>query len=225
MRVLYVLTFTSAALAAVGGAAAAPLISRSQATQIARSSNLRATDVPGYEQAPSSNPASEDIWGGRRYARCAKRKAYGRELADVMSPSFERSAPGQFDALGSEVEVMPKESLAAADISIAKSGLGQRCMKREMLRLKPADVELQNFTVNRLSGFNSGVAYRIKMAVTSQGVTFPIYADVFAFAEREVEGSAFFISGPNPPNRADENHLVNQVLTRVDKQVFKNEIF
>jgi hypothetical protein len=225
MRVALIVAVLSTVLAAVGGAVAAPLITRSQATQIARSSNLRTSDVPGYQQAPNSNPAGEDIWGGRRYARCANRKAYGKPLADVLSPSFERTVPGQSDALGSEVEVMPKESLAASDIAIAKSALGQRCMKREMLRLRPNGVALQNFTTNRLSGFNSGVAYRIKMAITSQGISFPIYADLFVFAEREVEGAAFFISGPKPPKRADENHLVNQVLTRVDKQVYKNEIF
>src|SRR2546430_362503 len=196
MRVAFILATVSAVLAAVGGAAAAPLISRSQAMQIARSSNLRATDAPGYQQSATSNSAGEDIWGGRRYARCADRKAYGRDLADVMSPSFERTVPGQFDALGSEVEVMPKESMAASDIAIAKSKLGQRCIKREMLRPKPADVALQNVTVNRLSGFNNGIATRIKMMVTSQGITFPIYADLFVFAERAVEGAVFFISGP-----------------------------
>jgi hypothetical protein len=175
--------------------------------------------------APSTNSRAEDIWGGGRYAQCAKRKAYGRELADVVSPSFEHDSPDRFDTVGSEVEVMPNSNLAAKDIAIAKSKLGQRCLKREMLRFKPDNVNLDNFDAKRLSGFNNGVAYRIKMTVTAQGVQVPIYIDLFAFAEREVEGAVYFISGPTPPNRSDENKLVNTVLTRVDKQVYKNDIF
>ena len=215
-----------ACLALAGSAFAVPAMTRSRAAQIARSSNLKASDLSSdFSATPSSSSPGEDIWGGRRYARCANRKAYGKALADVLSASFERSAPGQFDAVGSEVEVMPNESLAQADIAIAKSKLGQRCGKREMTRLKPPGVTLNGFAVSRLGGFNNGVAYRIKMTVTSNNQTFPIYADLFAFAERQVEGALYFISGPNAPNRGFENNLVNTVLTRVDNQVYKNEIF
>jgi hypothetical protein len=214
----------AAVLATCGVAAAHPLMSRSAAGQLARSSNLKASDAPGFDATPSAQAPGYDLWGGSRYARCANRKGYGKDLADVLSPSFERDAPGQFDAFGSEVMVMSKESFAQQDLAIAKSKLGQRCIKREMTRLKPQGVALDNFNVNRLGGFNNGVAYRIKMIVTTQGVQVPIYADLFVFAERQVEGSVFFISGPNPPTRSDENHYVNLVQTRVDKQVYKNDV-
>jgi hypothetical protein len=206
-------------------AVARPLMTRSDAARIAQSSNLTAADMPGYTVTPATQSRGEDIWGGSRYARCAKRKAYGRDLADVVSPTFERESPGRYDAVGSEVEVMPNSQLAAKDIAIAKSKLGQRCLKREMLRFKPPNLNLDNFSAKRLSGFNNGVAYRIKLTVTDQGMQVPIYIDIFAFAEREAEGAVFFIAGPTPPNRSDENHLVNTVLTRVDKQVYKNDIF
>jgi hypothetical protein len=225
MRVLGLAGIVAVTLAVTAVAVARPSMSRSQAAKIARSSNLKASDLPGWDMTRSSNSAAEDIWGGGRYARCAKRKAYGRELADIVSPGFQRETPDQYDAVGSEVEVMPTAQLAAKDIAIAKSSLGQRCIKREMLRFKPSNVELANFNASRISGFNNGVAYRVKMMVTVEGTQVPIYVDQFAFAEREAEGAVFFISGPNPPNRSDENHLVNTVLTRVDKQVFKDEIF
>jgi hypothetical protein len=225
MRVLGLAALLSISLTAAGVAVARPLMSRSEAGRIARSSNLKAGDLPGYNATPATQARGEDIWGGSSYARCTKRKAYGKELADVTSPSFERETPDRFDAVGSEVEVMPNSRLAAKDIAIAKSALGQRCLKREMLRFKPENVELANFDASRLSGFNNGVAYRIKMTVDVDGTQVSIYADLFAFAEREAEGAVFFIGGPTPPNRGEENHLVNTVLTRVDRQVYKNEIF
>src|SRR3954454_17864329 len=124
MRLLSLVTLV-VCLAVDAVAGARPLISRSEAGRIARSSQLKASDAPAdYKSSASSNGPGEDIWGGRRYARCASRKAYGKDIADVLSPSFERGANGQFDAVGSEVEVMPKESLAANDIAIAKSTLG-----------------------------------------------------------------------------------------------------
>jgi hypothetical protein len=223
MRVLGLAALLVIALATA--AVAHPLMSRSQAAKIARSSNLKASDLPGWDMARSTNSAAEDIWGGGRYARCAKRKAYGRELADVVSPSFQRESPDRFDTVGSEVEVMPNAQLAARDLAIAKSSLGQRCLKREILRFKPKNVQVDNFDASKLSGFNDGVAYRIKMTVTVDGQAVPIFIDFFGFAEREAEGAVFFISGPTPMNRSDENHLVNTVLTRVDKQVFQDEIF
>jgi hypothetical protein len=225
MRALGLVALVSISLTAAAVAVARPLMSRSEAAKIARSSNLKASDVADYNVTPTTNSRGEDIWGGSRYARCAKRKAYGKELADVNSPLFQRDQADRSDAVGSEVEVMPNSQLAAKDIAIAKSKLGQRCLEREMVRFKPDNVALDNFNVNRLSGFNNGVAYRIKMTVTVEGAQVPIYVDMFAFAEREAEGAVYFISGPTPPNRSDENHLVNTVLTRVDKQVFKDEIF
>ena len=225
MRVLGLVGLAAVTLAVAAIAVASPAMTRSQAAKIARSSNLKAGDLPGWDMAPSTNSAAEDIWGGGRYARCAKRKAYGRELADVLSPSFQRESPDRFDAVGSEVEVMPNARLAARDLAIAKSSLGQRCLKREILRFKPKNVQVDNFDASRLSGFNNGVAYRIKMSVTVDGQSVPMFIDFFAFAEREAEGAVFFIGGPTPPNRSDENHVVNTVLTRIDKQVFKDEIF
>jgi hypothetical protein len=225
MRALGLLALVSVSLTAAAAALARPLMGRSEAAKIARSSNLKASDLPGWDMTPSTNSRAEDIWGGGRYARCAKRKAYGRELADVISPSFQRESPDRFDTVGSEVEVMPNAQLAARDLAIAKSSRGQRCLKREMLRFKPENVEVDNFDASRLSGFNNGVAYRIKMSVTVDGQQVPIFVDFFAFAEREAEGAVFFIGGPTPPNRSDENHLVNTVLTRVDKQVYRDEIF
>jgi hypothetical protein len=224
MRSFLVLALIST-VALTGVAIARPLMSRSEAVKLARSSVLRVGDLPGYASEPSSPSPGEDIWGGRRYARCANRNAYGRALADVMSPSFQREGPTQLDAVGSEVEVMPKAAFAAKDLAIAKSRLGQRCLKRELLRLKPRGVELDSFTFKRLAGFNNGVAYRIKMIVTGDRGEIPIYADIFAFAERDVEGAVFFISAPSAPKRSDEDHALNIVQTRVDKQVYKNDIF
>jgi hypothetical protein len=225
VRTFWVLALVSM-LAVTSVAVARPLMSRSEAAKVARSSGLRAGDLPGFESSPSSPTPGEDIWGGRRYARCANRKAYGKALADVTSPTFDRASTTQFDAVGSEVEVMPNESLAASDLAIAKSKLGRRCLEREMQRLKPQGVELDRFTMTRLGGFNNGVAYRIKMLVAADdGEIVPIYADVFAWAERQVEGAVFFVSGPAAPTRSDENRVLGIVQTRVDRQVYKDEIF
>src|SRR3954451_24255585 len=192
MRPVLVVALISVVAIGAGAAVARPAMTRSQAAKIARTSNLKASDRAGYDASPSSPSPGEDIWGGRRYARCANRKAYGKDIADRMSPTFEHTTSDQFNLVASEVEVMPRQALAAKDIRIAKSSLGRKCLRRELVRLKQSNSELQSFNVSRLGGFNNGVAYRMKMVVKSQGIEFPYYIDLFAFAEREVEGAVVF---------------------------------
>src|SRR3954453_4969860 len=101
MRVMGLAALVLIILAAATAAVARPLMTRSHAAQIARSSNLKAGDLPGYDLTPAPPASGKNIWGGSRYAHCAKRKAYGKDLADVISPSFGRDTPGRFDAVGS----------------------------------------------------------------------------------------------------------------------------
>jgi hypothetical protein len=184
-----------AAVAAIAGlalavalpAAARPLMTGSEAVKVARAVNLTADDVPGFTvSAPSQTPGG-DLWGGRRYARCTGRKALGRALADIQA-TFERKTADGYEAVGSEVEVMPNAALVNKDIAIGKSPRGRRCLLAELRATKPADVKLVSAKLTPLKpGLKSGVALRLTLVLESRGVRFPFYTDVLVIGKQNVE--------------------------------------
>jgi hypothetical protein len=222
-----------AAVAAIAGlalavalpAAARPLMTRSEAVKLARAVNLTADDVPGFRASAPSQTAGVDLWGGRRYARCSGRKALGRALADVQA-NFERKTADGYEAIGSEVEVMPNAALVRKDIAIAKSARGRRCLLAELRATTPSDVKLVSAKLTPLKpGIKAGVALRLTLVLESQGVRFPFYTDVLVIGKENVETAVVFISTPNSGSRTDEDHYLNIVETRLDGQLYKDTIF
>jgi hypothetical protein len=216
----------AAALLAAAPAAARPAMTKSEAVRIAKAVNLTADDVPsGYTQSGPTNTRGTDLWGGKLYARCSGRKALGRALADVESGAFERQSQGSYDAIGSEVELMPTVALARKDIAIAKSARGRRCLIAELRAGQPSDVKLISAKLTPLSpGIPGGVAMRLSLVGESQGIRFPFYTDVFAMRQRNVEAAVFFISAPDLPQRSDEDKYIDIVQTRLDAQLNPNTI-
>src|SRR4051794_14868546 len=211
----------AAALLAVAPAAARPLMTKSEARSLAKAVNLTAADVPaGYKSSGPSNSRGTDLWGGKRFARCSGRKALGRALADVDTGAFEHVTTGDYDAIGSEVEVMPNAALAKKDIAIVKSKRGRTCLLAELTATQPPGVKYVSAKVTQLSpGIPGGLAMRFTLVAESQGVRFPFYTDVFVIRQRNVEAAAIFLSSPGTHDRADEDKYVNIVQTRLNAQL------
>ena len=208
-------------LLAVTPVAARPLMTKSDAVQLAKAVNLTAADVPsGYENSGPSNGRGQDLWGGKRYARCSGRKGLGRALADVQSGAFEHITDGAYDAIGSEVEVMPNAALAKQDIAIAKSKRGRKCLIAELNATQPPGVGFVSAKITMLSpGIPGGLAMRIKLVAESQGVRFPFWTDLFVIRQRNVEAATIVLSSPGTHDRADEDRYVNIVQTRLGAQL------
>jgi hypothetical protein len=201
-------------------------MSKSEAVRIAKAVNLTTDDVPAdFTPSPSSHARGEDLWGGKRYARCSGRKGLGLALADVSGPSFERTSDDGYEAIGSEVEVMPTAALAKNDIAIAKTARGRRCLIAELRATQPKDVKLVSANIAPLSpGIKDGVAMRLTLVIDSQGVRFPFYTDVFIMRRRSAEAGVFFIGAPNVPLRSDEDKYLGIVRTRLNLQMNPNAI-
>jgi hypothetical protein len=216
----------AAVLLVAAPVAARPLMTKSEAVRIAKAVNLTVDDVPSdYKPSGPTNTRGTDLWGGKRFSRCSGRKALGRALADVESGAFERQSQGSYDAIGSEVEVMPTVALARKDIAIAKSARGRRCLLAELRASQPSDVKLISAKLTPLSpGIPGGVAMRLSLVVESQGIRFPFYTDVFVTRQRNVEAAVFFIGAPDLPKRSDEDKYIGIVQTRLDAQLNPNTI-
>jgi hypothetical protein len=216
----------AAALMVTTPVAARPLMTKSDAVSLAKAVNLTADDVPaGFVPSGSSNPRGQDLWGGKRFARCSGRTGYGRALADVDTGAFEHITDSAYDAIGSEVEVMPNAALAKKDIAVVNSKRGRKCLLAELRATQPAGVGFVGARTKLLSpGIPGGIAMRITLIAETQGVRFPFYTDLFVIRQRNVEAAVIFLSSPNTQARADEDKYVNIVQTRLNAALNPNTI-
>lgn len=217
---------TAAALLVVTPVAARPLMTKADAVGLAKAVNLTADDVPaGYVPSGPANARGQDLWGGKRFARCSGRKGYGRALADIDTGAFEHITNTSYDAIGSEVEVMPNAALAKNDVAVALSKRGRKCLLAELRATQPAGVGFVSAKATPLSpGIRGGIAMRITLIAEAQGVRFPFYTDLFVIRQRNVEAAVIFLSSPNTQVRADEDKYVNIVQTRLNAALNPNTI-
>lgn len=210
---------------AAGTTAAEPTMTKSEAKTLARAVTLKAEDLPGYEASAPTRTRGEDLWGGKRFARCSGRKALGRALADVQTSNFERVEDNRYEMIGSEVEVMPNAALVKRDIAIAKSARGRRCLVAELRAGKPADAKVLGLKVTLLRpGIKAGVALRVKFVIDSDGTRVPFYTDVLVIGRRNVEAAVFFLTSPGAMQRSTENKYLNIVETRLETALNPNAI-
>ena len=211
---------TGVALLAAATALASPSMTRSRARQLARAVNLTRSDMAGYDHLSGSNAPNEDIWGSKVYARCAGRKAYGKDLADISSDAFERtSSDGDVSDFQSETEVLPNATLARRDIAIARSARGLRCLLKQVRAVAPPSV-LKGVTITRMQPpVPHGVGLHVVMQVAGGSGTQTLYSDVLVIQQRQVESALLALSRPNPPARADEDRLLGILSTRLDSQL------
>jgi hypothetical protein len=209
------------ACAIAATAVAAPSMTKADAVAIAGTINLTAADMPGYSGSPAS-PNTGDGRFGKRFDRCAGTVPTSKAVADISSDDFERASQATFDAVSSEVLVMPNTALARKDLRAAGSKRARKCMAAAVTGQKAAGgVKILSAKVTSLPGpAANAVAIRIKMRVAAQGVTFPMYTDFFIVGRGPVEAATGFTSGPSPPPRAEEKRLVGIVKTRLDQADF-----
>jgi hypothetical protein len=209
------------ACAISAAAVAAPSMTKDDAVAIARTINLTGDDMPGYSSSRST-PSTGDGRFGKRFDRCAGTVPTSKAVADVQSNDFERSSQGSFDAVSSDVLVLPNAALARKDLRAAATKRARKCLAAAFTGQKAAGgVTILSAKVTSLPApAANGVAIRIKMRVATQGVTFPMYTDFFIVGRGPVEAATGFTSGPSPPLRAEEKRVVGIVKTRLDQANF-----
>jgi hypothetical protein len=207
------------AIAAV--AVAAPSMTKADAVAIAATINLTAGDMPGYSGSPAT-PSTGDGRFGARFDRCAGTVPTSKAVADVQSDDFERASQAAFDAVSSDVLVMPNAALARKDMRAAGSKRARKCIAAAFTGQKAAGgVKILSAKVTSLPALAAGVVgIRIKMRAAAKGVTVPMYTDFFIVGRGPVEAAVGFTSGPTRPLAAEEKRLVGIVKTRLDQADF-----
>jgi hypothetical protein len=209
------------ACAIAAAAVAAPSMTKADAVAIARTINLTAGDTPGYSASPSA-PGTSDGRFDAHFDKCAGTVPTSKAVADVSSDDFERATQAGFDGVSSEVLVMPNVALARKDLRAAGSKRARKCMAAAFSGQKAAGgVTILSAKVTSLRApVANAVAIRIKMRVSGQGVTVPMFTDFFIVGRGPVEAAVALISGPSPPLQAEEKRLVGIVKTRLDQADF-----
>ena len=115
--------------------------------------------------------------------------------------------------------VMPSSALARKDLRAAGSKRARKCMAAAFTGQKAAGgVKILSAKVTSLPApAANAVGIRIKMRVSGQGVTVPMYTDFFIVGRGPVEAAVALTSGPSAPLRAEEKRLVGIVKTRLDQ--------
>jgi hypothetical protein len=176
---------TEAATEAVGRADRAVVpdqLSMEQAVAFAKAVNLRADDVPYFEERPVEPESEEDEERERRLKRDFGRCLGGIDLSAHMvyeeSPAFLNSAGAEYLSVQSSVEVAPDAALARRRIDAYRTGRGKDCFRRTLTPLLEEEgsneVEVGRTTVSRLSlkapEIRGGIlAYRVSTTATITG--------------------------------------------------------
>jgi hypothetical protein len=209
------------ACAIATAAVAATSMTKTDAVAIARAINLTPGDMPGFSASPPT-PNTGDGRFGARFDRCAGTVPTSKATADVSSEGFERATQAGYDAVSSEVSVMPASALARKDLKAVGTKRARKCMAAAFSGQKASGgVKIVSAKVTSLPApAANGVAIRIKMRVSAQGVTVPMYTDILILRRGPVEAAIGWTSGPLPPVRAEEKRLVGIVKTRLNQADF-----
>jgi hypothetical protein len=212
MRVVLVL----GAIAALAFAATAAAMTRSQAKAVVRDVNLKASDLPGYDNVPSDPPTAQDRQAETRLARCYGGVAPARALATGSSPVFIRGSSDNFDLFGSIVTVFPKATLVRRDLKALRSPRARECYRAEVERAAGASGNA-TVTVTVLQTAVRGVfGYRFQ---TQVGTGQSLYSDFFFMATRSGEARVIVNASPTAPAQSLDDRVVRIVRTRLDARL------
>lgn len=176
---------TEAATEAAGSSGRSPVPDRltmDQAVALAKAVNLRADDVPYFEERQVGPESEEDEERQRRLKRDFGRCLGGIDLSTHMvyeeSPAFLNPADGEFLSVVSAVEVVPDAGLARRRANAYRSRRGMECFRRMLIPLLEEEgsneVEVGKATISRLSlqapEIEGGIlGYRISTTATITG--------------------------------------------------------
>jgi hypothetical protein len=227
---------TSPASAAAGA--------KASAADLARSVNLRASDVPYFEPQPDEE---EDPREGRRQDRELQRcigvdESEEESLASVESPTYGTESPGEFLDVASSVEVVRGSGEADRQLRLIRSRRAERCMRSVYARALRQDesrtAEVRGASVTRVrfpaTGVGDSFGYRFIASVTVHAPTSQLsayrpaeepgapqtvkaYVDLLGFAEGRVEVTLTATGIPAPVSKNLESSLLGVLHERASR--------
>lgn len=246
-RVLVLLVALAALSALAGGcgggegtggttsAAKAEAIEKVGAADYAREVNLRASDVPYFEQSDDEEEEDPEVETRRETGleRCLGVEFDSDEdLASVDSPTFESQLAGGLIEVSSTVSVGPDEDEVARELALLRSRLAERCLRRyflelleeeetpsaeasgsELKRIPFPDPEIDDAfayrfgtTVTVHPDTSAPVAYRPAATPPSRSVD--IYIDLVGFVVGPASVTLTAVGAPTPVSRTLERNLL-----------------
>jgi hypothetical protein len=183
------------AVAALGGASGAIAAGSSGSASsagsagektIARAINLRSADVPGFRPQPSAGGGADPV--GARIASCQGGAGSGTHpgAVDASSPYFAKSAGLQELQVQSIVEIERSPSIVQSDLVLARGGRARACLSQALNGLKFSvqgiQVRITHVRVTALAvpapGANGSFGIRMKLSITTLGLSVPMTADI-----------------------------------------------
>jgi hypothetical protein len=174
------------AVAALGGASGAIAAGSSGEKTIARAINLRSADVPGFSAQRSGGGGADPV--SARIASCQGGTGSGTHpgAVDASSPYFAKSAGLQDLQVQSIVEIERSPSIVQSDLVQARGGRARACLRQAFNGLKFSvqgiQVRITHVGVTALAvpagGANGSFGIRMKLSITTLGLSVPMTADI-----------------------------------------------
>ena len=219
------------------------VVTMRQAIELAKAVNLRAEDVPYFEEEPEEPESEEDTARERRlkrdFGRCLGGLDLSEHLVEHESPSFDSSSAGEVLSVQSAVEVLSTTKLAERRARAYRSRRGQRCFRRLLIPAfeeeGSSEVEIGEARITRLPpplpGVEGSFGYRIATTATATGAqtqltayepgpeaasprTIPFYIDLLAFTVGPAEVDLIAMGSPTPVSRNLERNLLTVLHDR-----------
>jgi hypothetical protein len=221
--ILVALVAGGVTIALAGSGSATAPITKAQAVTFARAVNLAASDLPGAKkfEPPSYEVARDEqetaaSWS--RTLRCARPGIVIHRPIDVEKSSF----VGSRWLVGSVVQVMPTEAIAAAEVAAFASRRGHVCFARaadvqitsENAPLGPYPVTATFIPLTRLLG-SDAIGVRDLVRESFKGKHWFLHSDAVFFRVGPAE-IAFSAVGKTPFPAATERRLLALLHSRAE---------
>lgn len=208
-------------------------LSKAQALVLARSINLRASDVPGFTASAKEEKTNETASEKRleqEMLRCVGASGlgsgFGKSLAEARSEDFKLERGIINLGVHSEVSVAQSAALASKDLAALRGSRVKACLSHYLNLFFKASVH-SGTKVGQVSiqsgtppapGTSGSFGWRISSTFTVRRIPVPFYFDILSFAYGPAEVTLFSSGLPAPfPAKAQEN-LFSLLVARAEKQ-------
>ncbi len=214
--------------------APSPSLSKPQAITLARSINLRASDVPGFTASAKEEKSNESASEKRLEQEMLKcvgvsglGSGFSKSLAEARSDDFKLEHGIVNLSVHSEVSVAQSAALASKDLAALRGSRVKACLSRYLNLFFKAGlhtgtsvgpVSIQSGTPPA-PGTSGSFGWRISSTFTVRRIPVPFYFDILSFAYGPAEVTLFSSGLPAPfPAKAQED-LFSLLVARAEKQV------
>jgi hypothetical protein len=209
-------------------------LSKAQAIALARSINLRASDVPGFTASAKEEKTNETASEKRLEQEMLKcvgasglGSGLGKSLAEGRSDDFKLERGILNLSVHSEVSVAQSAALAGKDLGALRGSRVKACLSHYLNLFFKASlhsgtsigpVSIQSGTPPA-PGTAGSFGWRISSTFTVRRIPVPFYFDILSFAYGPAEVTLFSSGLPAPfPAKAQEN-LFSLLVARAEKRV------